>query len=334
MRSLLLLFALIILAAAQDRVYVWPNPQGAKSTRQAPNPQGFTDSIPWGNPRCKSEGWKEVDLTYYYNPTFTGVKKICVRNSYVDVCKGPEGVQACNNFYGQCAPVTYDWRDRKLYPTVATLDVPTICVSKGIFMASDVKVLVIAQVVIGFVLITVALALSTPTGKATPGATVVVVVVQGVVSMLLMFSYYYLNGLVQLGAAISAGALFRTRNAALTGVGILFLLSAFFWTTYRFGLGNMQQQSRFSAGLADSLTYENYCNQYYRGYFDFNSDINSIEVNPATGAWGYCRREWLAAELFFQIFAQLLLVLQSVAGIQALLYEAPVSTSGTEPTKQ
>ena len=292
-----------------------------------------TDTLPISDPKCKTSAFTVTDRTSSYVAGFTGVTKICAR-PYVDVCTGPSGLTPCNNHYGQCSEVGYDWTDKVMYPNVKTTIKPTVCVSAGFFMTPDVKVLVIAQVIFGFFFFAIAIALALKVGRAVPGASLYVVIAQVVMSLTLMFSFYYLNGVVQLAASIAALALYRTRNATLTAVGILFCLSAFFWVTYRFGLGNMQHQSRFGAGMGDADTYENYCINYYRGYFGFNAETQDVGNNPADGAWGYCARNWVAAVLFFQILAELLLVLLAATGIQALLFEEPAKTiSETEPAQ-
>jgi len=296
-----------------------------------------TDTLPANDPRCQASGWSITDKSSSYVAGFKGLTKICHRD-YVVICTGPTGILACNDFYGACQDVGYDWQDKELFPSVATNVKPQICAMRGNVMNSDVKILAIAQVMFGFFTFIGALVLSLGVAAKTPGAAKFILIAQAVCSLLLMFSWFYLNGIVQLAASIAAVALFRTRNGALTGVGILFLLSAYFWVTYQFGLGNMQHQSRFAAGLASAQTYENYCANFYRGYFDWNQDTKDIGENPAEAKWGFCDRNWLTTTLFFQLLAELFLMMLAATGIQALLWveEKPASptTSETEPVTQ
>jgi hypothetical protein len=293
-----------------------------------------TDVLPITDPRCASDAWVKWDKTSNYVAGFTGVTKLCTRR-YVDVCLAPQGLQPCNQYYGVCREVGYDYSDKALYPNMGPTVKPTVCVSAGAYMTPDVKVLVIAEVMFGFFLFIIAFVLVLGIGRAVRGYSMAVVVTQLVMSLTLMFSYYYLNGVIQLAASIAALALFRTRKPILVGVGILFLLAAFFWVTYRFGLGGMQHQSRFQAGVAAQNTYEQYCLNYYRGYFAYIQDLHDVGENPEEGAWGYCTRNWLSASMFFQIFGELLLVLLAATGIQSLLMEDPEvkTVSETEPAQ-
>jgi len=319
MRSVILaLLVATTLVAAQQTINTVPN---------------LVSWVQYSDPRCTGPTWSKVDRTSDYVAGYNGTIQICVK-TYISVCSGPTGVIACNQYYGSCKAVGYNWNNKVLNPNSYTVNAPQICAMDGSFMAPDTKVIAVAEIMFGFFTYILAFALAIPVGRAVKGWGFIVLVLQLITSFTLMFSYYYLNGIITLAASIAALALFKPRKPVLTGVGILMLLSAFYWVTFRFGLGNVQHQSRFDAGLATMPTYETMCINYYRGYFTFNADLNAVDADPAQAAWGYCGRGWLTAVLFFMIFAEILLVLLAATGIQALLFEEPkLETSETEPVQ-
>jgi len=275
--------------------------------------------------RCKvdSGDWKAYDKSSNYKQDAPGPVKVCARN-YVNVCVGPNGLESCNKEYGHCRSVNYAWDNANMFTTFSTVR-PEKCVSDGAYMAPDTKVLVIAQSIFGIIFVIAATAMCFGL-RCAPCWGFPVLIAQGVMSLLLIFSYFYLNGVVQLAGTIAALALFNTRKPGLVVFGIAICLITLFWVTYSGGLGDIQHHARLTAGDATQKTFEDLCQSYYRNYWKVILPIAEHTHNPEITAYGFCKRNWLAAELFFQMFAELLLIMMAACGVQCLLADGPAKS--------
>eukprot|EP01062_Namystynia_karyoxenos_P069345 TRINITY_DN64855_c0_g1_i1.p1 TRINITY_DN64855_c0_g1~~TRINITY_DN64855_c0_g1_i1.p1 ORF type:complete len:487 (+),score=143.51 TRINITY_DN64855_c0_g1_i1:88-1461(+) len=102
--------------------------------------------------------------------------------------------------------------------------------------------------------------------------------------------------------AHSSNAPFSPWTAVLSGLIALALLWG--WGMGQAGAWDMGEPSE----LAE-------CSTYYDNYFSYNREVESGSWNPQETTWGYCRRGWVAAVLFFRVFALLLtVVLTSLSG--------------------
>jgi hypothetical protein len=281
-------------------------------------PTEFTvnpETQPFGSSLCALDSkFKQIDKTGYYKAAYPGLKRICVKD-YLDACATVNGIQPCNLFNSQCTEVSYDYADSRQHPnsTANMARRPEVCVDSQPYRHPDTAVVIIAQIIFSGIIMILAFVLF-------------LLLVQGsfifkillgvflVVCLLLTFSYYYLNAIIIFGAAIAAGICFSLRSDAAAGAGFAIILAVLFWTTFQQGLGGIQHQSRFGAGDATTDYYEQACNNYYRGYFFFPLELHKDDDNIAVNFRGFCNREWLAAELFFMIFAQQLLVVLIGAG--------------------
>lgn len=272
--------------------------------------------------RCDTEGYTYIDKSSFYKKGFKGTTAICVK-SYLAACATVNGLELCNTFNSQCASVDYDIGDSVQYPRAFKNMVqrPEICTDSGMYQNSrekgfrhpDTSVLLIAQIIVSATVLFTAYGFFvlqsevSTTFKALLG-------IFFVDCILLLFGYFYLNSILIFATALAASLSFSMKSDAAAAVGFGLVLTTLYWTTFESGLGNVQHQSRFTAGGVTTDAYERMCNNYFRGYFFWPSEQHKEVDNIAVSFWGLCDREWVAAQLFFMIFAQQLLVVLIAAG--------------------
>jgi hypothetical protein len=295
-------------------------------------PDQFTvnaETQPYGSSICALDGkWKSIDKSAWYKPSFAGVKRLCVKD-YLTVCATAQGAQACNSYNAQCVDSAYDFSDASQHPDTAAIMVsrPEVCSDQGMFSTPDTATILVAQIVVSGVVFIGVFVLFVI--QAQPS--ILIKALAGVFlldCLLMLFSYFYLNAIIIFTAVIAAGICFSLKSDSAAAVGFGICLAALFWTTFAAGLGNVQHQSRFTAGDATTDSYEKQCNNYYRGYFFFPLDLHKDDENVAISFRGLCDREWLGAQLFFMIFAQQLLVVFMAAGAQAQFGDAREGEAG------
>jgi len=258
--------------------------------------------------------WKSVDKGAFYKANFPGVKRLCVKD-YLAVCATVTGAVACNTYNAACTEVQYDFLDAAQHPeSAANMELrPEVCTDATGYTHSDTSVILIAQIVVSGIVLIAGFVFFVLQAQPSPIIKALLAVFL-LDCLLLIFGYYYLNAIVIFTAVIAAGICFSLKSDAAAAVGFGICLAALYWTTFQSGLGNVQHQSRFTAGVASTDAYERMCNNYFRGYFFFPLEAHKDNENIANSARGLCDRTWLGAQLFFMIFAQQLLVVFIAAG--------------------
>lgn len=280
-----------------------------------------------------SNRFKTVDKSSFYKSSFNKDTSVCVKD-YLEVCATVNGLVPCNKHTHVCVAVDYAFADEKLYPASAAVmaKAPEICVEEGSFDTPDSDVLVIAQILFsGIFMISTFIIFAVRVQVE-----VILIVLCGVflfICLLLLFSYYYLNGILVFMSALAASTAFSLKYNEATAVGIAIVLGTLYWVTYESGLGAIQHHSRFSAGGIETDFYEQKCNQYYNGRFYYPAQLHSEDENIAVKYQLFCNRSWLAAELFFMIAAEQLLVLLIAIGASVHLAPAAVVVEEEEVVK-
>lgn len=271
---------------------------------------GLLEEYPFGDPMCSKRGFSQYDKTSAYKQGVSVTTRLCARN-YYSVCATVDGLKKCDKRHSKCVTVNYDWGNAALYPVSASrmATEPEVCASRGAFWHPETAVLAVAQPVCTFITFVLALTFTCMYARPKLSAFVVVVVsLIGLMCTLLMFSFFYLNAIVGILVTCAAVGCYATKSRSAVGIGMFLLVTALFWFTYRPGLGAIQHHMRLADG-ANFDSYQGVCDNYYRGYFAYPSELHNTWVNPEYTTNGYCLREWIAAEYFFMILLELLITL-------------------------
>ena len=267
---------------------------------------------------------------------------MCIFEDYEKVCTEIGGLVPCDSYDSICVQYNGDetWKAANAaaggkYISNAR---PWKCVKEG-YWYPDSGVLAVAQVI---ATITAILWGSIVVIMSCKGGVTVLAVIALILMLpagiILAHSYYYLNAIVVIAGTLGAIGLFSEKAPVFGATGMIVGLVTLFWVTYNAGLGFVQHHSRQSAGTAAADTYENACNNYYRGYFQVTPVRLADDENPMILYGGYCGRGLLAGMLWVMIFLELLLVIVVASGAFSLgipqnveATEAPAAQTAAAP---
>jgi len=285
---------------------------------------------------CTGDNYKWIGESGLYSNGSQSA--ICIFVAYEEKCTGIQGLTACDLYDQVCVQYSGEetWKaEAKASGRYVSNMRPWKCVREGAFWFPDSGVVAVAQVIVtsAFIIWAALVTLMSCKAKIHIVATAALLLMLPV-SIILAHSYYYLNAIIVVAGTIGAIGLFSEKSAVFGATGMIVGLVTLFWVTYDAGLGFVQHHSRRMAGTAAQDTYENGCNNYYRGYFEATPVRLGDDENPLVKYGGYCSRSLLAGMLFVMIFLELLLVLAIAVGafqpgIQQTV-EAPVEAPAVE----